>query len=82
MHMASSDECCRSFSYDSGRGQIPFKTLPSGQMGSASFFRKKSFRSTVRVSNRLDPDQARCFAGLGLGLNVLLSLPNVTSRRH
>ena len=24
-------------------------------------FQRKSFRNTIRVSNRLDPDQARCF---------------------
>ena len=32
-----------------------------------STFLKNSFRNTVRVSNSLDPDQARLFVGHGLG---------------
>ena len=35
-------------------------------------FSKKSFRNTIRVSNSLDPDQARCFIGPDLGGNCLL----------
>ena len=31
--------------------------------------KKKSFRNTTRVSNSLDPDQARRFVGPDLGLN-------------
>ena len=32
-------------------------------------FFKNSFRFIIRVSNRLDPDQARCFVGPDLGPN-------------
>ena len=35
------------------------------------FFSKESFRNTIRVSNRLDPDQARRFVGPDLGPNCL-----------
>ena len=34
-------------------------------------FFKKSFRNTIRVSNSLDPDQARHFVGPDLGTNCL-----------
>ena len=34
-------------------------------------FSKKSFRNTIRVSNNLDPDQARCFFGPDLNPNGL-----------
>ena len=33
------------------------------------FFSKKSFRTTLRVSNSLNPDQDRCFVGPHLGPN-------------
>ena len=36
-----------------------------------NFFRKNSFRNTIRVSDSLDPDQARRFVGPGLGPNCL-----------
>ena len=32
---------------------------------------KNSFKNTIRVSNRLDPDQARNFVGPDLGSNCL-----------
>ena len=35
------------------------------------FFEKNSFRNTIRMSNSLDPDQARRFVGLDLGPNCL-----------
>ena len=35
---------------------------------------KNSFRNTIRVSNRLDPDQARHFVGPDLGHNCLQKL--------
>ena len=38
-------------------------------------FFKKAFRNTIRVSNILDPDQARRFVGSYLGLNCLQRLP-------
>ena len=34
-------------------------------------FTKNSFRNTIRVSNSLDPDQARRFVGPDLGPNCL-----------
>ena len=37
-------------------------------------FTKKSFRNTIRVSNNLDPDQARHFTGPDLGPNCLQRL--------
>ena len=36
-----------------------------------TFSRKKSFRNTIRVSNSLDPDQARQNVGPDLGPNCL-----------
>ena len=36
-------------------------------------FLKKSFRSTIKVSNSLDPDQARLFVGPDLGPNYMQS---------
>ena len=39
----------------------------------------KYFRNTIKVSNSLDPGQARYFVGPGLGPNCL---QNVISRRH
>ena len=44
------------------------------QIFSKSFFRKNSFRKTIRVSNSLDPDQARYFVGPDLGPNCLQTL--------
>ena len=38
------------------------------------YFKKKSFRNTIRVSNSLDPDQARRFVGHDLGPNCLQRL--------
>ena len=37
-------------------------------------FSKISFRNIIRVSNSLDPDQARCFVGSDLGPNFLQKL--------
>ena len=39
-----------------------------------NFFKKKSFRNTIRASNSLDPDQARHFVGPDLGPNCLQRL--------
>ena len=41
---------------------------------SKSTFLKNSFRNTIRVSNSLDPDQARHFVGPDLGPNCLQKL--------
>ena len=41
-------------------------------------FSKKSFRNTIRVSNSLDPDQARHFVELDLGPNCLQRLSGTT----
>ena len=50
--------------------QLGFFTL---FLSSADFFQYQhfSFRNTSRVSNRLDPDQARHFVGHDLGPNCL-----------
>ena len=47
---------------------------------SKSTFAKNSFRNTIRVSNSLDPDQARHYAGPDLVSNCLqkLSADNAT----
>ena len=37
-------------------------------------FSKNSFKNTIRVSNSLNPDQARLFVGPGLGQNCLQRL--------
>ena len=39
-----------------------------------NFFSKKSCSNTIRVSNSLDPDQARCFVGPDLGPKCLQRL--------
>ena len=38
------------------------------------FFHKSSFRNNIRVSNSLDPDQARPYVGPDLGPNCLYRL--------
>ena len=45
-------------------------------------FSKQSFRNNIRVSNSLDPDQARCFVGPGLGPNCLQKLSAYDNSRH
>ena len=49
-------------------------------LSSADFFQnhflKHSFRTTIRVSNSLDPDQDRHFVGPDLGPNYLQRLSN------
>ena len=42
---------------------------------SKSFFFINSFRNTIRVTNSLDPDQARHFVGPDLGPSCLQRLP-------
>ena len=37
-------------------------------------FKKKTFKNTIRLSNSLDPDQARHFVGPDLGPNCLQRL--------
>ena len=64
-------------------GTLWVNSLPSGLyfmlfLSSADFiknqlFRKNSFRNTTRVSNNLDPDQARHFVGLDLVPNCCKS---------
>ena len=44
---------------------------------SKSTFSKKKIRITIRVSNSLDPDQARHFVGPDLGPNSLLGYQQV-----
>ena len=49
-----------------------------------NIFTKKKSGTTIRVSNSLDPDQARHFVGPDLGSNCLqrLSADDTGSRRH
>ena len=49
---------------------------------SKSTFFKKSFKNTIRVSNSLDPDQARHIVGPDLGPNCLRSLSADDSSRQ
>ena len=46
------------------------------------FFIENSFRNTIRVSNNLDPDQARHFVGRDLGPNCLQRLSADDTRRQ
>ena len=48
--------------------------LSSAKFFKIIFFFKKSFRSTFRVLNRLDPDQDRHFVSLDLGPTCLQRL--------
>ena len=45
-------------------------------------FGKNSFRNMIRVSNSLDPDQARHSVGADLGLNCLQKLSADKARRY
>ena len=45
--------------------------LSSADFFSKSTFTKNSFRNTIRLSNRLDQDQARHLVGPDLGPNCL-----------
>ena len=57
--------------------------LSSADLFSKSFFsRNILFRNTSRVSNSLDPDQARCFVGPGLDPNCLPWLSADDTRRQ
>ena len=47
-----------------------------------STFSKNSIRNTIRVSNNLDPDQARHFVGPDLGPNCLQRLSADTTSRQ
>ena len=49
---------------------------------SKSLFLKNSFRNTTRVSDSLDPDQARHFGGPDLGPNCLQKLSADDTRRQ
>ena len=55
--------------------------LSSADFFSKSTFLKNSFRNTIRVSNSLDPDQARPFVGPDLGPNCLQNLSADDTRR-
>ena len=48
--------------------------IESVDLFSKSAFLNNSFRNTIRVSNNLDPDQARHFVGPDLGPNCLKRL--------
>ena len=47
-----------------------------------NFVQKKSFRNTIRVSNSLDPDQARRFVGPDLSPNYLQRLSADDKSHH
>ena len=53
---------------------VIFHALSSSVFFSKSTFLKNSFRNTIKVSNSLDPDQARHFVGPDLGPNCLRKL--------
>ena len=44
--------------------------------------KKKTLQNTIRLSNSLDPDQARCFVGPDLGPNCLHRLSADDKSRH
>ena len=48
---------------------------------SKSIFSKNSFRNTIRVSNSLDPDQAKNFVGPDLVPNCLQKISADNTRR-
>ena len=52
--------------------------LSSADFFQNQFFSKNSFRNTIRVSNSLDPDQARHFVGPDLGPTCLQRLSQMT----
>ena len=52
-------------------------TFPTG-IFFYTIFSKNSFRNTIRVSNRLDPDQAQHFVGPDLGTNCCKSYQQTT----
>ena len=57
--------------------------LSSADFFSKSTFSENSFRNTIRVSNSLDPGQARHFVGPDLGPNRLQKLTaDDTSRQR
>ena len=56
------------------QGSFSCFILSSVDFFSKSTFSKKSFRNTIKVSNSLDPDQARSFVRLDLGRNCLQRL--------
>ena len=45
-------------------------------------FFENSFRNTIRLSNSLKPDQARCYVGPDLGLNCLQRLSVGDTYKH
>ena len=51
-----------------------FMILSSADFFSKSNFSKNSFRNSVRLSNKLDPYQARRYVGSDLGSNCLQML--------
>ena len=52
----------------------------SADFFSKSTFSKNSFKNTIKVSNSLDPDQARHFVGPDLGPNCLQKLSEDESK--
>ena len=52
--------------------------LSSADFLSKSTCSKNSFSFTIRVSNSLDPDQARCFVGPDMGSNCFRSYQQTT----
>ena len=56
--------------------------LSSAEFFKINLFLKNYFRNTIRVSNSLDPDQARHIVGPGLGPNCLQRLSADDTRKH
>ena len=68
-------------SIDSAYWVILHAFLSSADFFSKSTFSKNSFRNTIKVSNRMDPDQAQCFVGPDMDPNCLQRLSaDITGR--
>ena len=73
-----------------GPCHIVFNSLPTGKfcnilLSSADISKstfENYFRNTIRVSNSLDPDQARHYVGPDQGSNCLQKLPVDVTRRQ
>ena len=72
--------------FHSVRSDIPERNLMHFLSSTVFFFQnpffQKNFRTTMRMSNSLDPDQARHFVGPNLGPNCLQKLSANDTRRH
>ena len=83
--LASSCDKCTSTSDISMNSLPPWKIVHAFLLSEIFFqnqlFQKNSFRNTIRVSNSLDPDQARHIVGPDLGPNCLQKFSADDTRR-